>query len=243
MRILTPLFVAVLTLVLLPAPMAAAQPLDGVVAAAAKKPKKHAKKVKANAKRKVCRKGYVLKTVKVKRKGKTVRVKRCRKKAVKKPAVVPKAPSTPVPAPPSVPGAPAPLFDPPGKKLEDEAARTYIERYLLNSRFTDCPAGGCDSERRYSHAANTNFFQCQLTPILGLVVNFTSAFFFETGIVQPDGSWSFNEIVLKTGRPSFYDWIVAVDGTVTGFYNPANGSGIEEITGLRYAAGARDCTS
>ena len=74
-------------------------------------------------------------------------------------------------------------------------------------------------------------------------IDFVSMSFYETGVVRPDGAWSFNEIVLKPGRPSFYDWAVAADGTVTGFYNAGAGAGIEQIDGLRYAAGARGCGS
>jgi len=246
MRVIKLLPVAVLVIVLLPGSLAEARPSSNDATATAKK-----QAAKPKAKRKSCKKGYALKTVKVKRKGKTARVKRCRKKKpAKRRAATPQAPSAPAPIPPPAPGTPRPLFDPPGKTLEGEAARSYIERYLHDSRFTDCPAGwpSCESEQRYSFSLadpaqlyDFDLYRCQLSSSPDAVADrLHLGFFYETGIVRPDGSWSFNGTVAIGARPSFYDWTVATSGTVTGLYK-AMGSPPEPIAPLQYVSGARDC--
>jgi len=241
MRIQRLLIVTVLTIALLPVGLADAASSVGTHGDAGATAKKKHKKAKAKAKRRKCRKGYVLRTVKVKRKGRTVRVKRCRKKPAPK-----KKAAAPIPAPPTTPapgpGVPGPLFDPPGAKLEGEAARPFIERYLLDSRFTDCPAGwpSCAVEERYSHFASGAFFYCRLTPTSGSDIAFGSTYEVQNAIVEADGSWSFDEIVPSGESSSFYTWYVGIDGTVTGVYK-FPGQPPEQVGPLRYAAGARDC--
>ncbi len=254
MRLLTLPALVIATLALSAGAPAAAQPPDGTVTASAsakqtakKKKSKQTAAGKPKAKRRSCRKGYALRTVKVKRRGKVARVKRCRKKraAAKTPAATPKSPAAPAPGAALPPGATKPLFDPPGRTLEGAAAQAFIERYLHDSRFTDCPTGwpSCEQpERRYSHFGDGRFFRCLLTPIPGLGSSFLSAYFYEpgSGKVRPDGSWYFDETVLD-GGPTFYHWEVAADGAVSGTHNRPGSGGTEPIGPLRYAAGARSC--
>ena len=220
---------------LLPALQPVAEAADAGAAATKKKPAK---------KRAACKKGYVRKTVNVKRKGKTVRVKKCVKKpAAKKKSAAPTPTPTPVPPPPA-PGPPAAprLFDPPGSRLVGDAARPFLERYLLNSTFTDCPAGwpNCAVEERYGHFANGAFSYCRLTPTSGSDIRFNSTYAIQNAVVEADGSWTFNEQI-DNNAPSFYEWHVATDGTVTGAYQ-YNGGALQQIGPLRYVSGARDCS-
>lgn len=248
MRIPTLLTVTALSLALLPAALVEARPAGGAdpgAAASATKTKKKAKaKAKARAKRKACKKGYVRKTVKVKRKGKTVRVKRCRKKkpkaTPKQRASAPSQPGTPTPTGPTPTGSQR-LFDPPGAQLEGEAARPFLERYLSDSRFTDCPSGfpSCAAEQRYSHFADKSFFRCKLPQ--GPDADVASTYEIESAVVAADGSWTFDAVVQTSPRASLYHWEVAIDGTVTGSYKVPGPTPPEQIGPLRYVAGARAC--
>jgi hypothetical protein len=212
------LLLALCAVVLLTAPVALAGPVDSSSAAASKKKGKH------------CKKGYKLKTVT--RKGKKVKV--CRK--VK--------PPTPAPTPGPAPGAPG-LFEAPGKQLEGEAAKPFLTKYLLNSRFTDCPTGwpSCGGfENRYSHTADNTFYKCLLRPTSGSDVKSVGEYGVDNARVEPDGSWTFHEVVSWYSEYTAFEWHVAANGVVEGAVQGHPGETPEKIGPLQYVAGARDCS-
>ncbi|HEU5142433.1 MAG TPA: hypothetical protein VFU04_04665 [Solirubrobacterales bacterium] len=176
-----------------------------------------------------CPKGKVLKTVTIKRNGKKVRVKRCRKAR--------KAAPKPGPAP--SPGAQS-LFEPPGRKLEGNDALPFLQRYLANSTFTDCPAGwpNCAVEERYSHFGDGSFYYCRLTPTSGSDIRSSQSYQVQNAVVEADGSWTFNEAVSGGG---FYEWRVATNGQVVGAYS-FEGGAPEQLGPLQYVSGGRDCS-
>jgi hypothetical protein len=177
-----------------------------------------------------CKKGYKAKTVT--RKGKKVRV--CRK--VKHPVPSP----APVPAP-----GPAGLFEAPGRTLEGEAAKPFLQKYLLNSRFTSCPTGwpSCGGfEDRYSHTADNTFYKCLLRPTSGSDVKSVGEYGVDNARVEADGSWIFHERIAWYGYISAYEWKVSANGVVEGAYQSSEGGAIETIGPLQYVAGARDCS-
>lgn len=191
------------------------------------------------AKGKVCKKGYVPKTVTTK-KGKKVKV--CRKRGGK--AKGKDAPA-PVPAPTPAPAQPQGLFEAPGKTLEGDAAKAFLQKYLGNSTFTDCPAGwpNCAVEQRYSHNADSTFNYCRLTSTSGADIRSTGEYGVDNAKVEPDGSWTFHEIVNAYGNYSEYEWHVATNGTVTGAYRFQPNSAIEQLGPLQYVGGvAKDCS-
>jgi hypothetical protein len=175
---------------------------------------------KAAKTKKHCHRGYKLKTVK--RHGK--KVKRCVK--IKG----------------GTSGGQAPLFEPPGRQLSGNEAVPFLQRYLFNSTFTDCPAGwpNCTVEERYSHTAGGSFYYCRLTSVSGAdIINGARAYQVQNAVVEADGSWAFNEIVDNYGNPSFYEWHVSTNGVVTGTYQY---NGTQQLGPLQYVSGARDCS-
>jgi hypothetical protein len=175
-----------------------------------------------------CKKGFKPKTVT--KKGKKVKV--CRK--AKKPA----------PKPGPTPG-PVGLFDAPGQKLEGEAAKPFLQKYLLNSTFTDCPTGwpSCGGfEDRYSHTADGTFYKCWLRPTSGSDVKSVGEYRVDNARVEPDGSWIFNETVYWYGNYANFEWQVATNGVVNGAYQSSPGEAPEAIGPLQYVSGARDCS-
>ena len=181
---------------------------------------------------KQCKKGYKLKTVT--KKGKKTKV--CRKV---------KGKSAPAPAPAPGPAGPSGLFEAPGRTLEGEAAKPFLQKYLLNSRFTDCPSGwpSCGGfEDRYSHTADNTFYKCLLRPTSGSDVKSVGEYGVDNARVEPDGSWIFHERIAWYGYISAYEWKVAANGVVEGAYQSSEGGAIEKIGPLQYVAGARDCS-
>lgn len=177
---------------------------------------------------KKCRKGFVSKTV-VKH-GKKVKV--CRKKVV---------------PPPPPPPPPKGLFEAPGMVLEGEAAKPFLQKYLANSTFTDCPSGwgvnGCSVEQRYSHAADGTFHYCRLTSSSGSDIRVTDEYGVEAAKVEPDGSWTFREVVNNSGNYSKYEWSVSTTGVVNGAYQFTPSSQIEHLGPYVYIGGvAKDCS-
>jgi hypothetical protein len=183
-----------------------------------------AKKGKAKAKGKRCKKDYVPKTIR--RNGKKTKV--CRKR------------------PGNGKGGPGQggLFEAPGKVLEGEAAKPFLQKYLANSTFTDCPAGwpNCAVEQRYSHVADGTFYYCRLTSTSGADINSVGEYGVDNARVEPDGSWIFHELVHAYGNTSEYEWTVAANGVVTGAYRFQPGSAIEQIGPLQYVSGAKSCS-
>ena len=173
------------------------------------------------AKRK-CRRGYALKTVR--RHGRKVR--RCRK--VVAPAAEPEPDSHP--------------FQAPGRRLVGEEAMPFLQRYLWNSTFTDCPEGfpNCSLEERYSHTSGGAFYYCRLSLDYGSdVVNGPRAYQVQNAIVEANGSWTFTEVVDNDGSAVVYEWHLAADGVVSGFYRSG---GVEQLGPFQYVSGARDCS-
>lgn len=214
----------VVALVLAPVTSAAASP--GAPDATATS----AKKGKAKAKGKRCKKGYVPKTVR--KNGKKVRV--CRKHPGKGKGGQDGG----------GPAAGGGLFEAPGRVLEGEAAKPFLEKYLANSTFTDCPMGwpNCAVEQRYSHAADGTFNYCRLTSTSGADIRSVGEYGVDNARVEPDGSWIFHEQVQAYGNTSEYEWKVAANGVVTGAYRFQPSSAIEQIGPLQYVGGARDCS-
>ena len=193
------------------------------------------KKGAGKGKKPSCKKGYVAKKVKNK-KGK--RVWRCVKKTKKPPAPCWASSSCAMPGP-------APLFEPPGKQLNGDETKPFLEKYLLNSTFTDCVPGwpNCSVEQRYSHAADSSFHYCRLTSVSGADINSVGTYGVDSARVEPDGSWIFHEIVSAYGNESEYEWKVSTTGVVTGAYRFQPSSSIEQIGPLQYVGGvAKDCS-
>lgn len=187
------------------------------------------------AKKPSCKKGYVAKKV-TKKDGK--KVWKCVKKGKKPPAPCRPSASCAVPGPP-------PLFEPPGKQLTGDATKPFLEKYLLNSTFTDCVPGwpNCSVEQRYSHAADGSFHYCRLTSVSGADITSVGTYGVDNARVEPDGSWIFHEIVSAYGNESEYEWQVSTTGVVTGAYRFQPGSAIEKIGPLQYVGGvAKDCS-
>jgi hypothetical protein len=179
--------------------------------------------------------------VRVRRGRRWVTVRRCVR--LRRRAVGPRGIS-PGPPTPGGPTGPAPLFEPPGQRLDGEAAKPFLQRYLLDSTFTDCPAGwgvaGCSVEQRYSHHADSGWHYCRLTTSSGSDVRSSGSYTVQNATVNADGSWAFDEYVDAYGSRSAYEWHIATDGTVTGLYS-YDGS-IEQLGPLRYVAAPKDCS-
>jgi hypothetical protein len=184
---------------------------------------------KGKGKKAKCPKGKVPKTVTVKRNGKRVKVKRCRKARK----------ATPRPGTSPAPGAQA-LFEPPGRRLEGNDALPFLQRYLADSTFTDCPAGwpNCAVEERYSHFGDGSFYYCRLTPTSGSDIRSSQSYRVQNAVVEADGSWAFNEAVSGGG---FYEWRVATSGQVVGAYS-FEGGAPEQLGPFQYVSGGRDCS-
>ncbi len=129
--------------------------------------------------------------------------------------------------------------------LEGEAAKPFLTKYLLNSRFTDCPTGwpSCGSfEDRYSHTADNTFYKCLLRPTSGSDVKSVGEYGVDNARVEADGSWIFHERIAWYGYISAYEWRVSANGVVEGAYQSSEGGPIEKIGPLQYVTGARDCS-
>jgi hypothetical protein len=183
------------------------------------------------AKKKKCKAGYKLKTVT--KKGK--KVKACRKPKPK-----------PAPAPAPGPSGPVGIFEAPGKQLDGlDAARPFLQKYLLNSRFTDCPTGwpSCGGfEDRYSHTADNTFYKCLLRPTSGSDVKSVGEYGVDNARVEADGSWTFHEVVSWYGEYAAFEWHVATNGVVEGATYSHPGEAPQKIGPLQYVSGARDCS-
>ncbi len=196
----------------------------------------------ASGKGKKCKKGYKLKTVT--KHGKKVKV--CGKaKGKGNPKAVPQPGNDTPPAPAPTPG-PTGIFAAPGTKLEGEAAKPFLQKYLLNSTFTDCVAGwpSCGGfENRYSHAADNTFYKCLLRPTSGSDVKSVGEYGVDNARVEPDGSWIFHEVVYWYGNYAAFEWSVSTTGVVNGAYQSNPGEAAEKIGPLQYVGGvAKDCS-
>jgi hypothetical protein len=121
------------------------------------------------------------------------------------------------------------LFERPSGELSGDAAFAHIQRYFVNSRFTDCPPGGpaCSTEERYNHCAGGGRTGKQehhrLTPISGSDINSSGTYTVTGAAAHPDGSWGVQYVLDASGNRTFYSWSVAANGSVTGTYTGPNG--------------------
>lgn len=173
-------------------------------AAAKKRCKKGRARYKGRCVRR-CPKGYVKK----RRRG----VRRCVKRAGGDDQGAPPPGNTPPP------GSAGP-FEKPSGELTGEQAFNHFQRYFLNSRFTDCPAGwpNCAVEQRYDHCTNGAWAYHRYTPTSGSDINSYGNYTVTRAAAHPDGSWGVEYVVDAYGSQSFYSWDVAADGTVVGRY-------------------------
>ncbi len=194
----------------------------------------------ASTKGKKCKRGYKLKTVT--KHGKKVKV--CGKAKAKgkgKPKPVPQPGNDTPAAPPPAAG----LFEAPGTTLEGEAAKPFLQKYLLNSRFTDCPVGwpSCGGfEDRYSHTADNTFYKCLLRPTSGSDVKSVGEYGIQNARIEADGSWIFQEVVSWYSELTAFEWRVATNGVVEGAAQGHPGETPQKIGPLQYVSGARDCS-
>ncbi len=196
------------------------------------------------AKGKACKKGYVPKTITTK-KGKKVKV--CRKRGGKAKGKGTPAPlPAPAPAPAPAPVQPQGLFEAPGRQLNGEEAKPFLQKYLANSTFTDCVTGwpSCGGfENRYSHSSGSTFYQCWLRPTSGSDVKSVGEYGYKDARVEPDGSWVYKELVYWYGHYSLFEWSVSTTGVVTGAQLSDSGGAPESIGPLQYVGGiAKDCS-
>lgn len=199
---------------------------------------------KGKAKGKLCKKGYVPKTITTKA-GKKVKV--CRKRGGKAKGKGSPAPApTPAPAPAPAPAQPQGLFEAPGRQLNGEEAKPFLQKYLANSTFTDCVPGwpACGGfENRYSHSSGSTFYQCWLRPTSGSDVKSVGEYGYQDARVEPDGSWLYKEIVSWYGHYSLFEWSVSSTGVVKGAQQSDSGGAPESIGPLQYVGGiAKDCS-
>lgn len=144
----------------------------------------------------------------------------------------------------------APLFAAPGVDRIGLDAWNAISGYLLNSTFTDCVQGwpNCAVEYRYGHFPNYTMASCRLTSTSGSdIINGLKPFTVIGAEQKADGSWGVSyEEDYGDGQQRFYSWYVGTDGRVFGRYwfasNPNVDPPTEEITGLVWVRGARDCS-
>jgi hypothetical protein len=191
---------------------------------------------KKGGKKPSCKKGYVAKKV-TKKNGKKAW------KCVKKPE--PKC-RTATASACVIPG-PTSLFEAPGKQLNGEEAKPFLQKYLLNSTFTDCVAGwpSCGGfENRYSHSPTGTFYMCLLRPTSGSDVKSVGGYTVDNARIEADGSWIFHEVIDWYGYQSAFEWHVSTTGVVEGAYQSTAGSGAPEKIGpLQYVGGvAKDCS-
>jgi hypothetical protein len=193
---------------------------------------------------KKCPKGKRL--IVVKKNGKVVKkngkpVKKCVKKKVTPVPCRTASASCAIPAPPA-----KGLFEAPGTKLEGEAAKPFLQKYLPNSTFTDCVQGwpACGGfENRYSHATDNTFYKCLLRPTSGSDVKSVGEYGVTNARVEPDGSWIFQETVYWYGYYAQFEWSVSTAGVVNGATASSPGETPEKIGPLQYVGGvAKDCS-
>lgn len=144
------------------------------------------------------------------------------------------------------------LFGTPGTDSVGQAAYDAIKGFLADSTFTDCPAKwpNCAVEYRYGHFANGNVYYCRLTSTSGSdIINGASPITQILGAEQhADGSWAVSYARDSYGNTVYYTWRVSATGAVTGLYwgpgttDPSTTAPTEQITGLVWVRGARDCS-
>lgn len=121
---------------------------------------------------------------------------------------------------------PQPLFEAPGRELSGEETRPFLNRYFVDSRFTDCPAGwpSCAVETRYTHCGSGEHIYERLTPSSGSDTRAVGAYSVTGAVVHADGSWGVEYTVSAYSNLTYYSWQVARDGTATGVYTGPSGA-------------------
>lgn len=162
--------------------------------------------------------------------------------------------TTPVPAGNTTPlPMVEPLFGaPPATKQEGQAALNGIQKYLADSRITDCVAGwpNCAGgiEHRYSVFGNGDFYHCRLTMSSGSDIRSYGSSVSPIGAEwNTDGSWAVTYVLLSYGNYVYYSWFVAANGTASGLYwppgtTPQANQPSEQFTGYQWVRGAKDCS-
>ena len=130
------------------------------------------------------------------------------------------------------------LFDPPGRDLSGQDAAPFLQRYFLDSRFTDCPAGwpNCSVEERYVHCPDGTFRYRRLTPTSGSDINTVGSYRVTGALVHADGSWIVEVQTTTYEVQHFYHWEVGQDGTVVGSYDNS-----ARLGPFKYLRPAGDC--
>lgn len=191
---------------------------------------------KKGGKKPSCKKGYGAKKV-TKKNGK--KVWKCVKKTPKPTPCRAASASCVIPGPTSI-------FEAPGKQLNGEEAKPFLQKYLLNSTFTDCVTGwpSCGGfEDRYSHAADNTFRKCLLRPTSGSDVKSVGEYGVDNARVEADGSWIFHEVVYWYSEYTAFEWHVATNGVVEGAVQGHPGETPEKIGPFQYVGGvAKDCS-
>jgi len=165
------------------------------------------------------------------------------------PTPAPAAPVAPAPVAPA-PVTPGRLFPAPAKPSSGNEAFEAIKGYFADSRFTDCPAGwpACAVEERYSHFASGDQYYCRLTMSSGSDIKSYGQIQRISGAEhRADGSWGVEYYLSSYGNTTFYSWSVSPDGAVTGLYwgpgrDPSSGPADQQLTGLQWVRGAKDCS-
>ncbi|ADB49256.1 hypothetical protein [Conexibacter woesei] len=86
-----------------------------------------------------------------------------------------------------------------------------------------------------------SFWYCRLTPTSGSDIRFSSEYTVLNAVVEADGSWAFDETVPSGGNPSYYEWHVATNGTVTGGYRSPGGD-VQQLGPFQYVHQPADCS-
>jgi hypothetical protein len=111
-------------------------------------------------------------------------------------------------------------FTPPSRDLSGEEAFNQISKYFVNSRFTDCPTGGCAQEHRYDHCAgggldgNWEYHELPATPGSAK----SGPYHVVSAYAHEDGSWGVTYRVTLSAGTAYYTWGISSDGTVQGGY-------------------------
>lgn len=159
---------------------------------------------------------------------------------------VPGGTTTPLPAAESLFG------NPPATKQLGQAALDGIQKFLVDSRITDCVAGwpNCPGgiEHRYSVFGNGDFYYCRLTMSSGSDIRSYGSSVSPMGAEwNTDGSWAITYQLLSYGNIVWYTWFVAANGAASGLYwppgtSPQTHQASEQLNGYQWTRGAKDCS-
>ena len=145
-----------------------------------------------------------------------------------------------------------PPFSPPSANLSGQAAADKLLPYLTNATFTDCTAmfPNCagTQEHRYGFFASGVMYYCRLTGVSGAdIINAPAPFQIIGAEQNTTGEWGVTVQLQSYGNTTYYTWDVRPSGAVTGSYwgpgsSPYTDAPTEQLSGLTWVRGARDCT-